>query len=143
MIKSRWKFGKDEEISSVRKLVNDTFDIYDEKSMQLVMYEDDIPVGCASLFFDKGCYHIAHMCVVPELQHRYIGDLMIRLLIVRGFGMMADELYLTANKETVAFFERYGFKQIDASYNMTVTRDTVIMNSKCGHDCTQCLHPCK
>ncbi len=144
MITSAWKFGKDiEEITYIRSSVNDTWDSFDEKSIHLIIYNEGDPVGCGSIYFDSGCYNIAHLSVVPEMQRQYIGDLMIRLLMIKGFNMMADKIAVNSPLDTKDFFEKYGFKSVEnfeKSVKMEVTPQTLIMNSKCGHDCSNCVN---
>ena len=144
MITSAWKFGKDiEEISMIRASVNDNWDDLDEKSMHLIIYNDEKAVGCGSIYFDSGSYHIAHMAVKPEMQRQYIGDLMIRLLMVRSFKMMAEKITITTPLSAKTFFVKYGFRTVktyEDSEKMEVTPQTLIMNSKCGHDCTNCVN---
>lgn len=144
MITSAWKFGKDiEEITEIRASVNDTWDSFDEKSIHLIIYNEGSPVGCGSVYFDSGSYHIAHMAVKPKMQRQYIGDLMIRLLIVKSFNMMAEKITIISPINTKDFFKKYGFKTVEVNEEseiMEVTPQTLIMNSKCGHDCTNCVN---
>ena len=144
MITSAWKFGTDiEEIDAIRASVNDNWDAFDEKSIHLVIYNEGAPVGCGSIYFDLGSYHIAHMAVKPEMQRQYIGDLMIRLLMIKGFKMMAERIVINAPIDTKDFFTKYGFKTVEKNEKseiMEVTPQTLIMNSKCGHDCSNCVN---
>ena len=142
MITSKWLFGQNcNEVLAVRSSVKDCIDSFDEKSMHLVIFNDDIPVGTGSLYFDKGAYNIAHMAVVPHMQRQYIGDLMIRMLLLRGFNMMAEKIQIKATSDTKEFFEKYGFRIIDEElFLMEVTPQTLVMNSKCGHDCSECIN---
>ena len=143
MIKSSWKFGTLEEVKALRETVNDSIDVFDEKSIQLILYNDEEPVSCGSLYFDSGAYHIAHLCVKPEFQGQYIGDLLIRVLLVKGFNMQAERICCICPKSTVDFFKKYGFtvtEELQDTCEMEVTPQTLILNSKCGHDCSQCVN---
>jgi len=144
MITSAWKFGKDiDEINTIRASVNDGWDSFDEKSIHLIIYNEGNAVGCGSIYFDSGSYHIAHLSVIPQMQRQYIGDLMIRLLMVKGFNMMAERITIIAPIDTKEFFKKYGFKTVEVYENserMEVTPQTLIMNSKCGHDCSNCVN---
>ena len=142
MIASQWKFGsKVEEVTEIRASVNISPQLNDEKSMHLIIYDNEIPAGCGSLYFDNDCYHIACLSVKPEFQKQFIGDLMIRVLLVRAFNMMAERIEIVATPETKAFFKKYGFSEIDGdTLNMFVTPETLVMNSKCGHDCSSCIN---
>lgn len=144
MITSAWKFGINiDEITLIRSSVNDIWDSYDEKSIHLIIYNEGEPVGCGSIYFDSGCYNIAHLAVVPKMQRQYIGDLMIRLLMIKGFNMMAEKIAIESPIDTKDFFEKYGFRTVEnkeKSVKMEVTPQTLIMNSKCGHDCSICVN---
>lgn len=141
MITSSWKFGLNiDEIDIIRKSNNDVWDDFDEKSIHLIIYNEGEPVGCGSIFFDDEFYHIAHLNVIPQFQRQYVGDLMIRLLLVKGFNMMAEKIVLCPTHSTKEFFKKYGFKEIENSDLMEVSAQTLIMNSKCGHDCSQCIN---
>lgn len=141
MITSSWKFGLNiDEITSIREASNDSWDSFDEKSIQLIIYNEGKPVGCGSIYFDDGNYHIAHLNVLPDMQKQHIGDLMMRLLLIKGFNMMAEKIILTPTPSTKEFFKKYGFEDIENSDTMEVSVRTLIMNSKCGHDCSQCVN---
>ena len=144
MITSAWKFGKDiEEITQIRASVNDSWDNFDEKSIHLIIYNEGKAVGCGSIYFDSASYHIAHLAVKPEMQRQYIGDLMVRLLMVKGFNMLAEKITIITPLNTKEFFKKYGFKTVESYENsekMEVTPQTLIMNSKCGHDCSNCVN---
>ncbi len=142
MIRSTWKFGKDDEVLSIRQTVGDVLDAYDEKSMHLILYNDDEPVSCGSLLFDNGAYKLSHLCVKPEFQRQYFGDMLIRVLIVKAFNMMAEKIRIIPTESSIPFFEKYGFKFEDET-TMYVTAESLIMNSKCGHDCSSCINKCK
>ncbi len=139
MITSAWKFGKDvDEVISIRNTVNLFSEASDEKSMHLIIYDNEVPAGCLSLFFENGSYNIKHVAVVPEFQRQYIGDLMMRVAMVKAFNMMAERIRLVPTPATEEFFKKYGFAK-EQDY-MEVTPQTLIMNSKCGHDCSKCIN---
>ena len=143
MIRSFWFFGDEvPEMLVVRRSVSDPVDLLDKKSMQLILKEDDLPVAAGSLYFDNGAYHIAHLCVLPELQRHYLGDMAIRILLVKAFRMEASCVRCTPPASARDFFARYGFRPIGQTEEMEVTPETLIMQSKCGHDCSVCANKC-
>lgn len=137
MITSAWEFGKTKNATIVRNACNDNFDIFDEKSMQLILFNDNLPVANGALYFDNGVYHISHVCVVPEFRGKYIGDLLMRVLLVKAFNMGAEAVCSTPPATVKPFFEKYGFIGNDT---LTVTEKTLLLKSKCGHDCTNCIN---
>ncbi len=139
MIRSSWKFGNNiDEVTDIRKSVGDVQSDSDEKSIQLILYDGDTPAACGSLYFGSGAYRIAHCCVRPELQKKYLGDMLVRLLLFRGFNMMAEKIVIQPTPETVGFFSRYGFSRVDDF--MEVTPQTLKLEGKCGHDCSTCVN---
>lgn len=137
MITSTWEFGKSENALSVRNACGDTFDAFDEKSMQLILFKDSLPVANGALYFDDGAYHIEHVCVVPNERGKYIGDLLMRVLLVKAFNMGAEKVCSAPPESIKPFFEKYGFL---GSKTLTVTEETLLLKSKCGHDCTNCIN---
>lgn len=143
MISSQWKFGKDvAEIVALREKCGFGQADTDEKSLHLLLLEDNVPVACGSLYFDKGAYRIGSLCVIKESRGKHIGDLAMRMLSVKGFNMLAEKIVITATEETVPFFERYGFVQKE-NLIMEVDPQSFKLESKCGHKCEECLNPCK
>ena len=137
MITSAWEFGKSDNAVLVRTACNDSFDIFDEKSMQLILFNNNVPVANGALYFDDGAYHIAHVCVVPEHRGKYIGDLLMRVLLVKAFNMGAEKVCSAPPATVKAFFEKYGFL---GDETLTVTEETLLLKSKCGHDCTNYIN---
>lgn len=142
MISSAWKFGKDvPEVKELREMCGLENLETDEKSLHLVLFENSAPVACGSLYFDSGAYRIANACVREDKRGEHIGDLLLRLLLVRGFNMLADKICITATDGTVDFFSKYGFKQTEKT-EMEVDAQGLILDSKCGHNCKECLNQC-
>ena len=138
MLSSSWYFGASQaDVLTLRAALRDTTDENDQKSMQLVLYENDLPVAGGSLFFDSGTYHIAHVGVLPEMRKRGIGDLAVRMLLMRAFGMMAERVRCRVSPENAGFFARYGFRAAEND-EWEVTPATLTFLSKCGHDCSSC-----
>lgn len=142
MISSEWKFGKDiPEVNEIREACGFIPLKTDEKALHLILYENSVPVACGSLFFDSGAYRVANACVAEDKRGEHIGDLLLRLLLVRGFNMLADKIVITPTPETVGFFSKYGFKQTKTA-EMEVDAQGLILDSKCGHNCKECLNQC-
>ena len=144
MIEAEWDFGENiQAITDIRKAVKDTPDILDAKALHLILYNNKNPVACGSLFFDKGCYYLAHLCVLPEHQQQHIGDMLIKLLLLKGFRMMAEKILCITPAEYSGFLKKYGFcslEEISGKITMEVTPATLIIQSKCGQDCSKCLN---
>lgn len=145
MIESKWNFGENiPEIKRIRNAVNDIeTDIFDKKSLHLILYNSNIPVACGSLYFDAENYTLAHLCVLPEYQRQYIGDMLIKLLLIKGFHMMAEKILCYSSPEAAPFFKKYGFfpvKEQNKKITMEVTPASLRIESKCGHDCSKCLN---
>lgn len=77
----------------------------------LVFDESDAPAGTGRLYIDgDGHFVIGKVCTLPEMRGRYLGDLLMRMLLYRAQELHAPAVYLAAPLDLVAFFARYGFR---------------------------------
>ncbi|MBS7262114.1 MAG: GNAT family N-acetyltransferase [Eubacteriales bacterium] len=121
------------------------YDDMDARSLHLVVYEDEKPVGVGRMYF-KGDYHIGRVAVLREYRGRQLGDLLMRLLLFKAFDQDASSVSVDAQLTAEGFYARYGFTRCGdefmeagmAHVPMRVTPGTVRLESKCGH----CPHPC-
>ncbi len=146
MVKSSWSFGPSEISRDLRlRSGNMQSATFDEKSLNLIIYNNEVPVACGSLYFDCGAYHISNICVLPEYRGQYFGDMLVRLLVYRAFKMGAERILLRCNNDASTFFSKYGFsvkKTVGDVYDMEVTAETLILQGSCGHDCAECINKC-
>ena len=84
-------------------------DIYDEFAFNVVIYEDEIPVGCGRLLFKEGKYFIDNVCVLKEHRGRHYGDLIVRMLVRRAVNMGAENTYSLVDSTCKHLFVKIGF----------------------------------
>lgn len=121
------------------------FDSLDDRSWHLVVYDDDVPMATGRLLYQDS-YHIGRIAVRKESRGRHLGDLAVRMLLVKAFNDGAFEVTISAQMHAVPFYERFGFKPQGNTYleagiehiAMKVTREGLILESKCKH----CSNPC-
>ena len=87
-------------------------DSFDDMAMYALVYdESDAPAGTARMVVDgNGRFVIGKVCTLPEKRGKYLGDLLMRMLLYRAQDMHTPCVYLSTPLDCVAFFARYGFK---------------------------------
>lgn len=158
MISSKWVLGDQgiEDALSVRRRVfieeqhvpeNEEFDAMDARALHLMLYEGEKCVATGRLYFYEGVYHAGRIAVRKEERGKYMGDLVVRLLLFKAFQQGAESVEIGAQTYAVPFYERFGFVKYGEEYldcdiphfHMRVTEDTLRMEGECGHDCTNCV----
>ena len=84
-------------------------DDLDALSQNVVVYEDDTPVGTGRLWWQDGSFRLGDLGVLPEYRGRRMGDLLLRLLLFKAQSHYAREVRLRSPRETAGFFARLGF----------------------------------
>jgi len=120
MISTKWLQGKDNinEALEIRKKVfcdelnQDkvmVYDVLDDFAYNVVIYEDEIPVGSGRLLFKEGKYFIDNVCVLKEYRGRHYGDLIVRMLVRRSVNMGAEDTFSLVDSNWMKLFENIGF----------------------------------
>ena len=121
-------------------------DAYDGQAMHVIMYDGEMPVATGRLYFEGTKLFMGCICVLKEYRGQSIGDLMVRLMIFRGFEF-AREIRLRAQREVQGFFERYGFAEQGEPAPkggrmhvlMVLEKQKAAFPSKCVENCAQKL----
>ena len=108
------------------------------------MFDGETPVATGRLYFDGVRLFLGRICVLKEYRGQSIGDLMTRLMILRGFDF-AKEIYLHAQLQAQGFYERYGFRAEGEPFLeegqehvlMRLKKEETRFPSKCGEDCAK------
>ena len=87
-------------------------DEHDDMAVYAVVYNDeDVPSGSARLYIDDdSCFRIDYLGVLPEQRHKYMGDLLARMLLYRAQELNCASIKAAVPKDLVYFFARYGLK---------------------------------
>lgn len=112
--------------------------------MHALMFDGRDPRGHrAAVFRWREAVPRAHLRA-EEYRGQSIGDLMTRLMILRGFDF-AKEIYLHAQLQAQGFYERYGFRAEGEPFLeegqehvlMRLKKEETRFPSKCGEDCAK------
>lgn len=120
MISTKWLQGKTNlnDVMKIREQVlyeenniNEFLftDFYDDFAFNVVIYEDEITVGCGRLLFKEGKYFIDNVCVLKEYRGRRYGDLIVRMLVRRSANMGVENTYSLVDNNCRHLFENIGF----------------------------------
>jgi len=158
MLTSKWVLGNKgiEDAFALRRKVfieeqgvseAEEFDMLDERALHLILYEDEKCVATGRLFFYHGEYHMGRIAVLKEQRGKKYGDLLVRMLLIRAFNEGAESVGIDAQTYVVPFYKRFGFvafgeEFLDCNiphYKMSVTIETLCLESECGHDCANCI----
>ena len=152
-----------EEISAIRRRVfveemgipaELEADSHDDMAVYaLVLDENDTPAGTGRMYIDSDAHFvIGRVCTLPEMRGRYLGDLLMRMLLYRAQELHAPAVYLTTPLDCVSFFARYGFKPVGKIVEdefgpqrfMCVAADEIDLEGTCGgkQGCAGCQKDC-
>jgi len=85
-------------------------DELDHMAWNVLVWHQGQAAATGRLWWQDGSFWLGDMAVVPELQHRMLGDLTLRLLLFKAESHAARYIRLVAPVETLPFFARLGFK---------------------------------
>jgi predicted GNAT family N-acyltransferase len=110
--------------------------------MHLVILDDEKPVAAGRVYHDGKTFRIGKCAVLGEMRGKGVGDLLIKLLLLKAFEFNPSEVRIHAIANAVGFYKRYGFAETGAPFvedtaehiTMTVNRDTLVIPSGCGRD---------
>ncbi|HBU11697.1 MAG TPA: GNAT family N-acetyltransferase [Clostridiales bacterium] len=116
------------------------FDGLDEQSIHLVVYDGELPVATGRIWHDGKTFRIGRCCVERAQRGMGIGDLLIKLLLLKVFEYNPSEVRIHAQTHAEKFYEKYGFERIGDEYDeeglphvtMRATKETLRFPSKCG-----------
>ncbi len=150
MITNKWLLGN-EDVHVPLAIRKEIFDIdafpyekeeneiIDKQAMHLILLDDKAPVAIGKLYHDGQTFCIGSCCVRKDVRKQGVGDLLIKLLMLKAFSFNPSKIVVHAPKETKVFYERFGFCEQegnadgDSHITMYVTKETMVFLSKCGH----------
>ncbi len=145
MVQGRW-FPSGSDISLPIRLRESVFgrglDALDAMAQHVVVYDTDVPVAAARLWWQDGAFVIGDIGVLEDKRDRGFGDLLVRLTLYKALTHSAALIRLECPPEVEGFFAQYGF-QHDGEQNgliqMSILGDDVQL-SHCGGNCAECSH---
>ncbi len=139
MITNEWIPGN-RDISEIEKLYAEAglvSDEYDAYAMHLILRGNGAGVAVGRLYHDGAAFHIDKYYVREDSRGAGMGDLLIKLLILKAFEFSGSTVRLSARADDEAFFSRYGFIKADGgggSVEMRITKESMVFPSKCGNE---------
>lgn len=151
MITNQWFCGLADDARMIREKVfveeqgfppEEEFDVLDDQAMHVVIYDGERPVGTGRVYHDGKTFRIGRLCVLKEERGQGIGDLMMRVLLVKAFEFNPTQVRIDAQAHARTFYENFGFEQDGAEIEdagvphipMRVTKDTLVFKSGCGKE---------
>lgn len=117
-------------------------DALDSQSMHLVIYDDRQPIATGRIWHDGQTFRIGRCCVLAKMRGQGIGDLLVKLLLLKSFEFSPSEVRVDAQTHVQGFYERYGFQKAGNKFikagiphiSMSICKETLVFPSKCGHE---------
>ena len=151
MITNKWILGS-EDLTLPREIRREVFieeqhvpaelemDDEDRTAVHAVIFDDDRCVATGRLWFDGTSFRLGRCAVLREYRGQGIGDLLVRLLLVRAFQSGARELTAHAQLHARAFYERFGFRAVGEPFEeagiqhvtMVLPVSEAVFPSSCG-----------
>ena len=151
MITNQWFCGLADDARMIREKVfveeqgfppEEEFDVFDGQAMHVVIYDGERPVGTGRVYHDGKTFRIGRLCVLKEERGQGIGDLMLRVLLVKAFEFDPSQVRILAQVHAKEFYEGFGFEQDGEATEdsgvihipMRVTKETLVFQSGCGKE---------
>lgn len=147
MVQGKW-FSMGSDISQPLEIRMAVFgrgtDALDAAAWQVVVYDGDMPVGAARLWWQDGAFCLGDVGVLSGLRGKGYGDLLVRLLLFKALTHNANVIALTAPVAVAPFFAQYGFETQPSETENGCVRMTIlgqnVQLSHCGGNCEGCDH---
>ena len=113
MVQGRW-FPGGSDITLPLQLRMSVFgrgeDATDAYAQQAVIFENDVPVAAARLWWQDGAFYIGDIGVLEDKRGRGFGDLLVRLTLYKALTHAASVIRLECPADVESFFAQYGFE---------------------------------
>lgn len=103
-----------DELKLDEKNISDSYDLF---AFNVVLYEDEFPVGTGRLLFKDGKYFIDKICVLKEFRGNCYGNLIIRMLVRKAVTIGAEKTYAYIDEKYTKIFEKIGFEALNNDGN--------------------------
>jgi predicted GNAT family N-acyltransferase len=152
MIKTKWVFGR-ENLSDVMNVRMNVFrnelghdiiaDKEDEFALHVLVSEDGENYASGRIYDLDGKFLIGMICVDRRVRGKQLGSLVVKMLIDRGFELLAKEIYVNARDAAVDFYKKLNFEICSEAYVDVNGENTIPMvlkkeNSPIPSGCSGC-----
>ena len=115
-------------------------DSLDAQALHLVLYDDGRPVATGRIYHDGRSWRIGRCCVEAQSRGQGIGDLLMKLLLLKTFSYNPTVIRIHAQQQAAPCYARYGFTAAGEPFDesgiahveMTVDKETLKSPSACG-----------
>lgn len=139
------------ELGFPRAFIRDGLD--DMALYALVFDEADAPRGTGRLALDDDRFMLGRICVDRDARGQGLGDLILRMLLVRAQEMDAPAVYVKALIPAAPFYQRYGFRTLGGVFEdegvphqlMRALKDEIDIEGECkkrAQGCVGCGKEC-
>ncbi len=109
-------------------------DSYDRMAVYALVLDDDgTPSATGRLYIDdEDRFTIGRVCVLKEARGRYMGDLVMRMLLFRAQELNCAAVAVSARLDAVSFYAKYGLSPVGEVYEAdgTAHRRMVALNEE-------------
>ena len=119
MINTKWVFGQEnlDDVITLRKTVfrdelehDIIIDSDDAYALHILVSEDGVNYAGGRIYDLDGSFYIGMICVDAKVRGKKLGALVVKMLINRGFELLADKIYVNARACVAGFYETFNFK---------------------------------
>jgi predicted GNAT family N-acyltransferase len=130
------------------------YDAFDRMAVYALILDDDgTPSATGRLYIDEeDRFTIGRVCVLKECRKRYMGDLVMRMLLYRAQELNCAAVAVSAKLDAVPFYSRYGLSPVGEVYEadgtahrrMVALKDEINLEGSCskGGACGSCHGNC-
>ena len=131
---------RDEVFTKEQGATAEDHDQLDAQALHLVLYDDDVPIATGRIYHDGHTFCIGRCCVKKEERGTGIGDLLIKLLLLKTFEYNPSQIRIHAQTQAQDFYRRYGFTADGEPFleagiphiEMYVDKEKLLIPSQCG-----------
>jgi predicted GNAT family N-acyltransferase len=156
MIETKWVFGR-ENLNEIMKVRMNVFrnelghsiiaDEEDEFALHILVSEDNENFAAGRIYDLDGKFMIGMICVDKRVRGKQLGSLVVKMLIDRGFQLLANEIYVNARDVAVDFYKKLNFeicgdeyvdRNGEKTFPMMLKKENSPIESGCGGGCSSC-----
>jgi predicted GNAT family N-acyltransferase len=127
MIEGKWLTGRDD-LSIPLAIRDEVFvqeqgfskeleqDSTDAIALHAVVWVDGEAVATGRVYDDKGVFHIGRIAVRKPWRGTGLGDILVRMLLLKARSLGAGDILLGAQLPVVNFYAKYGFRAEGTTY---------------------------
>ncbi len=114
----------------------------DELAMHLIIYDGEMPVATGRVYHDGKTFRIGRCCVKNSARGQGVGDLLIKLLLLKVFEFGPSVVKISAQEQAAGFYKKYGFYVDGEGYleedvphlPMSITKESLVFPTQCGKE---------